>query len=402
MNTEYKNPLSITSQFSFCGLPFRLDTYSGCSFNCIYCYSHKRGGNSNFSNIKIANPDSIIRKFENALTKPLITTGLISEYIRRRMPVHFGGMSDPFQKVEKKWSVSLEVLKYLCSINYPIVISTKSILLSSSQYLDILKTNRNILVQYSFSTLNYQESKILEPNCKSPKERLESLEILSSNGINTAIRWQPYIVGISESPIDFVKQIKYIGVSHLTIEFLKIPIDNKNEWEKSLKPLISLKRLYSEGRSNTIGREQSLMPHYKLEIIQQLKKELNSNNITLGIGDNELHHYSDTQCCCGVDKYDGFNNWNKAQFSFALKKSTDKNIRFDNIKNEWMPQGAIDKHLNSKSRIKTNNRHNSVIDYLEYRWNKIESDFNPSQYFGVKYSGQKDENGFCIFELENF
>lgn len=30
----YNNPLSITSQFSFCGLPFRLDTYAGCSIGC--------------------------------------------------------------------------------------------------------------------------------------------------------------------------------------------------------------------------------------------------------------------------------------------------------------------------------------------------------------------------------
>ena len=398
---NYKNPLSITSQFSFCGMPFRLDTYSGCSFNCIYCYSHKRGGNSEFDKIKIADPDRIIKTFENALNKPTITTGLVSQYIRRKMPIHFGGMSDPFQHAEEKIGVSYKVLKYLCSIEYPVVISTKSTLIASEKYLSLLKGNRNVIVQYSFSTLNKVNSKFLEPNCDAPFKRLEAIKILSNSGVNTTIRLQPFIVGLTESPVDFVSAISETGVKHLTIEFLKLPIDNTTAWHQSLKPLAPTKDFYLKQNSKVIGRELTLLPKLKLEIIRELKNELSKHKISLGIGDNELQHFSDTLCCCGIDQFIGFENWNTCQFSYALKKTIGNKLHFDIIKNEWSPDGAIDKHLNSKSRIKKTDGINTVSSYLTDRWNKINSDFNPSKYYGVKYSGNKDENGFCIFEIEN-
>lgn len=398
---NYKNPLSITSQFSFCGMPFRLDTYSGCTFNCIYCYSHKRGGNSDFNKIKVANPDLIIKTFENAINKPTITTGLISQYIRRKMPIHFGGMSDPFQHIEESAQVSYKVLEYLCLINYPVVISTKSTLLSTSKYLELLKSNKNIIVQYSFSTLNEVKSNLLEPNCESPNKRLEAIKILSDFGINTTIRLQPYIIGMSEEPEVFVTAISNKGIKHLTIEFLKLPIDNKNAWEHSLKPLLPIKDFYLKNNSIVNGRELILLPSLKFDIIRKLKIELSKYKISLGIGDNELQHFSETNCCCGIDRFLGFENWNTSQFSYALKKSTNNIIQFETIKDEWRPDGAIDKYLNSKSRIKKTEGINTVSTYLQNRWNKINSDFNPSKYYGVKYSGSKDDNGFCIFEFEN-
>jgi DNA repair photolyase len=55
-NSSYSTPLSLTSQFPFCGLPLRLDTYLGCTFGCIYCSSKDRGGNYKYVVSKPANP----------------------------------------------------------------------------------------------------------------------------------------------------------------------------------------------------------------------------------------------------------------------------------------------------------------------------------------------------------
>src|SRR5262249_25277318 len=44
MRKNYTNPLSLTSQFLFCGLPLRLDSYRGCAFQCYFCYARYRGG----------------------------------------------------------------------------------------------------------------------------------------------------------------------------------------------------------------------------------------------------------------------------------------------------------------------------------------------------------------------
>ena len=41
----YKYPIALTQQFRFCGNPFRVDLYQGCSFGCAYCFSQNRPDN---------------------------------------------------------------------------------------------------------------------------------------------------------------------------------------------------------------------------------------------------------------------------------------------------------------------------------------------------------------------
>lgn len=76
-------------------------------------------------------------------------------------------------------------------------------------------------------------------------------------------------------------------------------------------------------------------------------------------------------------------------------------IRFDSIRSKWKPTGAIDKYLNSKSRLKACCKHNEVSDYLHNRWENIKSEFNPTKYHGVEDSGLRDKNGFRIFVLKD-
>ncbi len=63
----YTTPFSVTSQFGFCGLPLRLDTYRGCGFQCSYCFARYRGGNRPMENIVPANPNAIQRVLDRAL-----------------------------------------------------------------------------------------------------------------------------------------------------------------------------------------------------------------------------------------------------------------------------------------------------------------------------------------------
>ena len=38
MEARFWKP-SITSQYSLCPIPYHMDTYRGCSFNCSYCFA---------------------------------------------------------------------------------------------------------------------------------------------------------------------------------------------------------------------------------------------------------------------------------------------------------------------------------------------------------------------------
>lgn len=88
---DYNYALSLTSQFYFCGIPFRLDTSPKCTLNCSYCFASSRSGRRTQLNL-IVNPDRI-RKY---LERINYSNSLNAELLSSRLPIHFGGMSDPF------------------------------------------------------------------------------------------------------------------------------------------------------------------------------------------------------------------------------------------------------------------------------------------------------------------
>jgi DNA repair photolyase len=400
----YQNSLSVTSQFSFCGLPFRLDTYSGCSFNCTYCFARLRGGNINTKNLKSANPDYIITRFKNAFENNYQNPGIILEYIKKQMPVHFGGMSDPFQPIEARNRVSLRVLKYLCSIQYPIVISTKSDIVSEEPYLSVLKSNSKILVQFSLSTTIDKLAEIVEPSATLPSKLFKTIEKLSANNINTSIRWQPFIPNVSESSRVFVPAVTSLGIKHIGFEHLKLPLEKTNPIYNKIKNHLKfdIREYYKNKLSLQDGRELILPANEKLDTIKMVREETHRNNLTFGVADNEFQYLSDTDCCCsGVDQFQGFENWNKFQIAYAIKKSKGKSITFDLIKDEWRPMGAIDMFLNSRTRIRRNKSHNTVFDYISNRWQDIYSSFNPIAFYGIRLSSNKDDLGYRIYKWSN-
>lgn len=400
----YNNPLSITSQFSFCGLPFRLDTYSGCAIGCKYCFARLRGGNINSKKLKVASANSIIKVFENV--QKFNNKGIISEFIRKRVPLHFGGMSDPFQSIEKIYEVSYTVLKYLKSINYPVIISTKSDLIGTDKYLKLFNNYENLIIQVSFSTLDESKSKILEPNSPNPIRLLSIIKQLTNNNIKVSVRWQPYIIGVSENPKDFISEIASVNVKHIGFEHLKLSLEKNSDLENKIK-VISGQSIYSEYKklnSITNGREYVLPIQYKRDIIFEIKKIAENKGIYIGFADNEFQYLSDFDCCCsGIDMYNGFENWYKPQISYAIKKAYKnglEKIKIENIIDEWNSNGSIDKYVNSKSRIIKTNKQNTMLDYVLERWNNLDSPFNPTKYFNVKFEGDIDDNGYKIYKFD--
>jgi len=401
---KYNNPLSITSQFSFCGLPFRLDTYSGCAIGCKYCFARLRGGNIDSKKLKVANAESIIKVFENATRNS--NKGIISEFITKKVPLHFGGMSDPFQSIEKIYEVSYDVLKYFKSINYPVVISTKSDLIGTEKYLQLFKDYENLIIQVSFSTLDELKSKILEPNSPNPKKLLTIIKHLTNESIKVSVRWQPFIIGVSDNPEDFISEIASANVKHIGFEHLKLPLEKNIDLENKIQ-ILSGQSIYSEYKklnAITNGREYILPIQFKKELIFEVKKLAEINEIYVGFADNEFQYLSDYDCCCsGIDMYNGFENWYKPQISYAIKKAYktgNKTIKIDSIINEWNSNGAIDKYVNSKSRIIRKEKQNTMLDYVLDRWNDLDSSFNPTKYFNVKFEGDIDDNGYKIYKFD--
>ncbi len=357
---HYTSPFSITSQFAFCGLPLRLDTYRGCGFQCSYCFARNRGGNRPGETIRPANPKQIHRVLERALDHG--GSGVIAEFLQRRTPIHFGGMSDPFQPAEAQEQATASVLQSLGRYRYPTVLSTRGTMVADPRYLDLLQNLGHVVVQFSFSTTRDSTASLVEPHATRPSLLLRTMETLSNHAIAVTCRWQPYIPGISESPMEFIPRIAATGCRHLAFEHLKLPLEReKGLWQEFVRAtrhdFFEEYRLQGARRD---GREIVLNPQSKLAVVLEAREQVHRNGMTFGAADNEFQYLSDTPCCCsGVDQFPGFeistsrssrgtirdhvrNRWNRsdspgspATFFGVVETQPSKRSRQGNMKYEW-------------------------------------------------------------------
>ena len=121
----YKKPICLTQQFRFCGNAFRVDTYRGCDFGCKYCFANSRNGNfsCNFDETSVEILDKF---FAKALETDKEYKDINVELLRNRVPLHLGGMSDPFQTREWDMGLTYHLIELSNKYNYPMSISTKT------------------------------------------------------------------------------------------------------------------------------------------------------------------------------------------------------------------------------------------------------------------------------------
>jgi DNA repair photolyase len=114
--------------------------------------------------------------------------------LSRRIPLQFGGMTDPFSSFELGSSSTFDLLNVLADQGYPTLISTKGNILAKKRYLEILQRG-NFLVRFSLSVIASDKREKIEKGTPSPAELFQAIETLSSFKMNCAVRLQPVIPG---------------------------------------------------------------------------------------------------------------------------------------------------------------------------------------------------------------
>jgi DNA repair photolyase len=393
----------VTSQFPFCGLPLRLDSYRGCQFQCGFCYARNRIEKE--SGVTPARKGYLRRVFRRALSEDHQQSGLVGEFLRRNVPIHFGGMSDPFQELERRFRVTYDFLTTLRDYDYPTVISTRGTLVACEPYLPLLREMKKVIVQFSLTSTSEKYRCQLEPYSPSSVSLLTAMNCLSNAGITVTCRWQPYVPGKSEAPADFVGRMAGVGARHLALEHLKVPIDaNTAAWSKFEKESgVHWRQEFKDDRATREGREYILRGPEKLTTIQTVAGLVRKARMTFGAADNEYQYLSDTQCCCaGVDQFEGFENWFKHQIGYAIRKSEGKSVTHESIANEWSPLGSVDRFLNSHTRLgKKLGTKGTVSAHIRFRWNHPDVYASPASFAGVVPTDQFSSAGMRIYSWED-
>jgi DNA repair photolyase len=396
MDAALTEPLSISSQFHFCSLPLRLDSYRGCAFGCAYCFAMQRGGNTAGPKIAPSDPKVVAKCFGRAIREEMPRSPLI-QMLQRRVPIHFGGMSDPFQPAERKWQITKQYLQAMSQQRYPVVISTKGSLSANPEYQSLYHEIGSVVVQFSFSSIDDAVAEVVEPTAERPSALLRAMESLATNGINVTCRWQPYIPGVSGEARTFLQSVVSAGARHVAIEHLKVPTERNmttlNGRDNEL--LANAKRNYVAAGARRDGRELILPTAQKIDRVLQVRELCHASKVTFGAADNELQYLSDTPACCsGVDQFSGFENVFKFNIGVAVRQSIGTDICYESIASEWKPTGSIDRYLNSQSRIgKRLGVEGSIQDHIEHKWNDLKASGNPSSFEGIDPTNERSAGG---------
>lgn len=349
MTDDYNYPLALTSQFRFCGNPFRLDFYSFCSFGCKYCFARTINGQDDFK-MSYAKFDIIDKLFKKAFDNNDDSKDINVELLRHKVPIHVGGLADPFQPAEWRLKLNYKLIELSNKYKYPLIFSTKTGYLPD-EYWSILDPELHAF-QISLIGLSDDYIRRYEDNTATATQRLEFLKQLRSRGFWCSIRIQPVI-----DMTEVLKLCKVIdGVaSYVTIEHLKIDITSDEKKELFKNEIMS-----GEYKPTSKMKDLELNRQAKIDNILKIKEVL--KNTKVGVGDNDLHFLSQSRCCCGVDTINSnFDNYLKYNLTYFATESLGKKIADDD--SIWIPQNSVSSCVDPHIRIKNGKYKDYVHNY---------------------------------------
>ncbi|WP_155253318.1 hypothetical protein [Bradyrhizobium japonicum] len=231
------------------------------------------------------------------------------------------------------------------------------------------------------------------------------MERLAKIGVHVSARWQPYIETLAEAPDVYVGRVADAGAFHLSLEHLKVPLEERGWASKRAGISMSvLKSQYQERGALRDGREYILPSDQKYTTILKVRALAHRHRMTFGAADNDFQFLSDGEACCsGVDQFAGFERIFKHQIALAAKRGARKGIiKLEDIEKEWCPETSIDRYLNSRSRIGSRGAIEGTIrNHVTARWENTSSPGNPTRYFGVTDSGRRDRGENRIFKMNS-
>lgn len=175
---------------------YHMNLYRGCGHNCVYC-----DGRAEKYNVPGEFGTDVAVKTN---TIDLLRGELDPSRRRKPLPRGFvclgGGVGDSWQPVDRQWHLAREVLVVLKEQNYPVHVLTKATLMERDLDLltEINQQNR-ALVSMSFSSVDQELSRILEPGVPSPRERLQLLAESKKRGLACGMFLMPVIPFLTDS-----------------------------------------------------------------------------------------------------------------------------------------------------------------------------------------------------------
>ena len=393
-----------SGELTDCALPMMFDQYSSCGYDCLYCFSFFQRARNEGRNAYLkgdyrpVNVEAVKRIF----TDP--DSSRFGPYVKRRFPLQWGGLSDPFCPHERERGVGLELLRFFRELRYPVSFSTKGEWFTKDdRYREVFAGADHFHVKVSIITLEREKATAIERACPSPGHRLRNIERLRDLRIGgVTLRLRPFILGVSDQTCEeLIGEAAKRGADSVSTEFLCM------EHSSRLAPKWTAISRYCGFDLETFYRSQSRYTGYyrlnrnvKRPYIDRLQEACAAHGLRFYVSDSHFKERSAGGCCCGIP-----DSWEHSTCQWAdglLRARTEGTITFSEVYRgcDWFSrpfnQAGINDRCSPEKQAATRNM--TVLDWLRFHWNNVNSGKSPYKYFGgVLRPDGRDENGDVIY-----
>lgn len=398
-----------TAEIADCSMPMTFDTYSNCSFGCMYCFAQYQrgvgGAKENYlhKNVKTVNVEKIKKMF----TEPDKYAGQFATYIKQRRVMQWGGMSDQFDGFERKLGKTLELLRFFKSIDYPLCFSTKATWFTDDdRYMSLIEGQRNWNFKFSIITLDEQKAKIIERGVPSPIDRLEAIRrIAHSDAGGATLRLRPFIIGVSNPTyLDLIQEAANRGATALSTEFFCVEQRSPTlkEFMPTLNKLCGYDVMEFYKKYSVSTGYLRLNRKIKEPFLLNMKKKCEDVGMRYYVSDAHFKELCCNGSCCGLPQ-----DWNysKGQWCEALQIAKKNGVvKYSDVRSDIEQLHQYDwgraEGFNANSSEKRAKFYGmTMAQYMKWLWNNPRSGQSPYKLFeGILVPAGKDEEGNIVYK----
>lgn len=199
-----------------------INPYKGCEHGCIYCFARPNHAYRGLSpgldfETKIFVKPGAAALLEKELSKKTYKPGLIM----------LAGDTDIYQPLEKELRITRSILEVLARYDHPAALITKSALvLRDLDLLAPMAAKGLVSVAVSFTTLDRNLARTMEPRCAAPHRRVETMRELSAAGIPVTAMTAPLIPALNEPELETLLEASAeAGAKRAGYVLLRLPLE---------------------------------------------------------------------------------------------------------------------------------------------------------------------------------
>jgi len=427
-----------TSDAMDCDLPISIDSRSGCTYGCKYCFSNslmrdttrnekKKNQLQNFHVSQTEfNPETFIKLLEGKMDNHWARA--MKPLIENKCPLQLGALGDPFDELDPHTGWFLKVLPHFARLDIPMRVSTKGArVLLRPEYVKALTEHPNRKIWFAFSIISSDDELIKKIDCGAPETsvRMKAIKMLTSLGYPCSLRYRPIIPPVAQrimpngktdwmNLIDLAKEAGVRAISFEQIFLNQMANEKQRKLYREMCAVMGCPDFPMEWKHHSIKNQPCLRANrfYKYNLMMSIRNYAKNAGLVVGISDPHFKEYGDYGCCCGIPRSDAvFGHYSTSMTDLVIKgrktfERTGKNLqfRFTDFAPSWGQKIAYTNMCNvGDADKKMVAKYKTWYDNIRDTWNEPKHPRSPYNYFeGILFPVGVDELKNVIYEYRDW